>query len=245
MTAVLLPRPAGSDADAGLLERAGVTVVADPYIATIPLLDADSMAARRRLSSALPDAALVVTSARALSSFIDFCEVDRSCTVFAIGPTSAAAARAAGFADVRLPDDGADNVSLVRLIARHQPVAIVIPRSTAAPSGLTDDLAAIGITVHQERIYATLPVEQPPTSVAALAAGAFDAVIVRSGSVVRALAQFVPHWPRRTAVVAGGRPSSLVLRELGMPVSAIAERPDAATVVATTLALLGIGEAHD
>lgn len=245
MTAVLLPRPAGSDADTGLLERAGVVVVADPYISTIPLLDADSMAARRRMAAALPDAALVVTSVRALSSFIEFCEVDRTSTVFAIGPASAAAARAAGFVDVHMPDDGADNVALVRLIARHRPDAIVIPRSTAAPSGLTDDLAALGIELHQERIYTTLPVEQRPDSADALAAGAFDAVIVRSGSAARALAQFVPHWPGRTAVVAGGRPSSLVLRELGMPVSAIAERPDPATVVATTLALLGIGEAHD
>lgn len=241
MTAVLLPRPAGSDADAQLLEHAGITVVADPYITTIPLLDPDSMTARRRLAAALPEASLVVTSVRALSSFIDFCEVDRSSTVFAIGPASAAAARAAGFADVRLPDDGADNVSLVRLIARHRPAAIVIPRSTAAPSGLTDDLGAIGIEVHQERIYTTLPVDERPTSADALAAGAFDAVIVRSGSAARALAQFVPRWPGHTAVVAGGRPSSLVLRDLGMPVSAISERPDAATVVATTIALLGLG----
>lgn len=241
MTAVLLPRPAGSDADAGMLERAGVTVVADPYIATVPLLDPDAMAARRRLAAALPEASLVVTSVRALSTFIDFCEVDRSCTVFAIGPASATVARAAGFTNVLLPDDGADNVSLVRLIARHQPSMVVIPRSTAAPSGLTDDLAALGIDVRHARIYATLPVEQRPMSADALAAGAFDAVIVRSGSAARAIAQFVPHWPVRTAVVAGGRPSSLVLRELGMPVSAISDRPDAATVVATTLALLGIG----
>lgn len=241
MTAVLLPRPAGSDADAALLENAGITVVADPYIATIPLLDAESMAARRRLAAALPEASLVVTSVRALSSFIDFCEVDRASTVFAIGPSSATAARAAGFTDVRVPEDGSDNVALTRLIARHQPAAIVIPRSTAAPSGLTDDLAAIGIEVHQERIYTTLPVDERPTSADALAAGAFDAVIVRSGSAARALAQFVPQWPGRTAVVAGGRPSSLVLRELGMPVSAISDRPDAATVVATTLVLLGLG----
>lgn len=240
MTTVLLPRPAGSDTDAGLLEQAGVVVVADPYIATTPLLDAESMAARRRLAAELPAAALVVTSVRALGSLIDYCDVDRASTVFAIGPASAAAARAAGFTDVLVPSDGADNVALVRLIAHHRPVAVAIPRSTVAPAGFTNDLEALGIDVHQVHIYSTSTVDVRPASADALAAGAFDAVIVRSGSAARALAQFVPRWPSTTAAVAGGRPSSLVLRELGIPVAAISGSPDAATVVATTLELLGL-----
>lgn len=243
MTTVLLPRPAGADADAPLLEQHGVGVVADPYIATVPLLDPESMAARRRLAAELPRAALVITSARALSAFIDFCEVDRASRVFAIGATSATAARNAGFLDVRVPEDGSDNVALARLIAHEHPDAIVIPRSTAAPTALTEDLAELGIDVLQARIYATERVVHRPASADALAGGGYDAVIVRSGSAARALAHFVPVWPQATAVVAGGRPSSLVLRELGIPVSAIAERPDAATVVHTTLALLGLGGA--
>lgn len=239
MSTVLLPRPAGSDADSGLLQQAGVTVVADPYIATVPMLDSDSMDARRRLAATMPRASLVVTSVRALSALIDFCDVDRSAEVFAIGPASAAAATAAGFRHVWAPKDGADNVALIRLIARHKPEALAIPRSTAAPAGLSEDLRSLGFELHEERLYTTAPVEVRPHSADALAAGAFDAVIVRSGSAARALAQFVPTWPSATAVVAGGRPSSSVLRELGIPVSAIADRPDAASVVAATLTVLG------
>jgi hypothetical protein len=36
-----------------------------------------------------------------------------------------------------------------------------------------------------------------------------------------------------------------VLHELRLPVDAVAAHPDAATVVATTLTLLGIGGSHD
>lgn len=241
MTTVLLPRPAGSDADAGLLEQHGVTVVADPYIETLPLLDEPTMRARRELAAHLPEAALVITSVRALHALIDFCEVDRSATVYAIGTSSAAAAREAGFGDVRVPEDGANNIALTRLIGADKPSAVVIPRSTAAPSTLTDDLAALGLPVHQARLYSTAPVAQRPPSADDLAAGAFDAVVVRSGSAARAIAAYVPSWPGNTAIVAGGRPTAAVLREVGLPVSAIAERPDAPTVVATTLHLLGMG----
>ena len=241
MTSVLLPRPAGSDPDAALLEAAGVVVVRDPYIETLPLLDPDSMRARRELAARLPEAALVITSVRALEAFIDFCDVDRAATVFAIGPTSAAAARAAGFADVRHPEDGADNIALTRLLAASRPSALVIPRSSVAPSTLTDDLHALGLTVHQARLYATGPVAGRPSSADALAAGAFDAAIVRSGSAARALHGFVPVWPHRTGIVAGGRPTAAVLRELGLPVSTIAEHPDAATVVQAALTLLRMG----
>ena len=245
MSHVLLPRPAGSDADEALLVRAHVDVVADPYIEIMPILDEASMSERRRLAALLPSAALVITSARALSAFADFCELERSGVVYAIGKTSAAACRNAGFNDVRVPEDGSDNVALARLIAHDRPAAVVVPRSSAAASTFLEDLAALGIEVAAAVLYATSTVTSPPQSVTALAAGVFDAVIVRSGSAARALASFVPQWPDRTRVVAAGRPTALVLRELGIPVSAIATQPDSATVVATTLKTLEQGEQHD
>lgn len=245
MTRVLLPRPAGSDADASLLERAGVDVVPDPYIEITPILDEDSMVQRRELASLLPEAALVVTSARALAALIDFCDVDRSTVVYAIGGASATASRNAGFTDVRMPEDGANNVALTRLLAHDRPASVVIPRSAAAPTTLVDDLRSLGLEVHQAELYTTLTVLHRPASVAMLAEGEFDAVIVRSGSAARALHAFVPVWPTTTRVIAAGRPTALVLRELDMPVSAIAAQPDSATVVATTLRTLGIGGPHD
>ncbi|MHB0927485.1 MAG: uroporphyrinogen-III synthase [Candidatus Nanopelagicales bacterium] len=245
MTTVLLPRPAGSDADEALLVRAQVQVFADPYIEIMPILDEDSMSERRRLASRLPAAALVITSARALSAFADFCDVDRSGVVYAIGRTSAAACRDAGFSDVRVPEDGSDNVSLTRLIAHDRPATVVVPRSSAAASSFLEDLAALGLEVCAATLYTTSTVTSPPQSVTALAAGVIDAVVVRSGSAARALASFVPQWPDRTRVVAAGRATALVLRELGIPVSAIAVQPDSATVVATTLNVLEQGEQHD
>lgn len=245
MTTILLPRPAGADADAVLLERAGIDVVADPYIEITPILDELTMAERRRLAACLPASALVITSARALSSLVDFCDVDRSGTVYAIGPTSADACRAAGFTDVRLPEDGANNVALTRLIAGERPASVVIPRSSAAPSSLVDDLAALGITVHHAMLYTTATVDRRPDSADALAADAFDAVIVRSGSAARALAHHVPAWPTQTRIVAAGRSTALVLRELGLPVSAVAAQPDSHTVVHTLMNALGIGGSHD
>ena len=239
MTTVLLPRPAGTDADAALLERAGVTPVADPYVEIRQLVDAAAMAERVRLAALLPTAALVITSARALGALIDHVEVDRTTRVYAIGATSANACRAAGFTHLHTPDDGADNVALTRLLARERPAEIVIPRSSAAPSSLVDDLRALGIDVHDAVLYSTTTIAEQPPSVAALAAGDFDAVIVRSGSAARALAHYVSEWPVLTRVIAAGRSTALVLREVGIPVSAIATQPDSASVVATTLRTIG------
>ncbi len=239
MTTVLLPRPAGADADAALLERSGITPVSDPYVEIIPLLDPASMAARLRLAERLPASALVITSARALRALVDHAEVDRTTRVFAVGPASAQACRDAGFLDVRVPEDGADNVALTRLLARERPDSIVIPRSSAAPSSLVDDLRALGITVHDAVLYATTTIGHRPETLRGLIAGDFDAVIVRSGSAARALAHYVQEWPALTRVIAAGRSTALVLREVGIPVSAIAAQPDSASVVATTLRTIG------
>lgn len=245
MTTVLLPRPIGSDADADLFEQAGIVVLADPYIETTVRLDEASLAARSQMAARLPAAALVVTSVRALGALIEHGPVPRGCTVYAVGPASAAAARAAGFSDIRMPADGANNDALVRRIAMDMPTEVVIPRSSAAPSSLITDLRDLGIVVHAAILYDTVAVAKEPTSVAALRSNSIDAVVVRSGSAARALAAFVPEWPTSTRIVAGGGPTATVLHELGLPVDAVAAHPDAATVVATTLTLLGIGGSHD
>lgn len=241
MTTVLLPRPSGVDADAALLQRAGVHVLADPFIETVVRTDAQSLLARQQLVDQLPAAALVVTSVRALQAFIAHCEVPRNCTVYAIGPASASAAREAGFADVRLPTAGARNDALVERIALDMPTAVVIPRSSAAPSSLVSQLSARHIAVHVAVLYDTRPVATAPAAVAVLMSEQVDAVIVRSGSAARALAAFVSEWPRATRVVAAGEPTAAVLGAVGLPVDAVAANPDSATVVTMTLQLLGLG----
>ena len=245
MSTVLLPRPTGPDSDAGLLERNGVSVIVDPYIVTSMRVGEAADADRIRLASRLPEAALVLTSVRALLAFIDHCSVPRSSIVYAIGSASATAAREAGFTDVRVSRVASHNDALVRRVASDMPRAVVLPRSSVAPSTLAAGLREIGIIVHTAVLYDTEPVPLPPPSTLALRAGAIDAVIVRSGSAARALAAFVPDWPVNTRIVAAGRPTATVLVELGLPVDAVSARPDAETVVATTLSMLGIGESHD
>ncbi len=245
MSTVLLPRPAGSDSDAGLLERSGVSVIVDPYIVTSFRLDEAADADRLRLARCLPEAALVVTSARALRAFVDHCSVPRSSIVYAIGSASATAASDAGFTDVRVSEVASHNEALVRRIAVDMPRTVVLPRSSVAPSTLATGLRDIGIIVHTAVLYDTTPVPIPPPSTLALRAGAIDAVIVRSGSAARALAAFIPDWPGNTRIVAAGRPTATVLAELGLPVDAVSAQPNAEAVVATTLNLLGIGGAHD
>lgn len=245
MTTVLLPRPAGSDGDADGLERHGVKVIADPYIVTTVREDDESAAERIRMAEFLPAAALVITSRRALSSFIEHCSVPRASVVYAIGSASAAAALEAGFTDVRWPDDGAHTDALVRRIAQDRPSDVVIPRSAAASSSLVFGLRELGIRVHTAVLYDTAVVDHEPASTTALRKGSIDAVVVRSGSAARALAAFVPDWPVATRIVAGGIPTAAVLRELGLPVDAISDHPDASTVVATTLKMLGLGGSDD
>lgn len=108
--------------------------------------------------------------------------------VFAVGPQTAEAARAVGFADVKSADgDAAALAEAAMRWATPQAGALYHPGGTQTKAGLAERLTAAGFTVRSETLYEAAPLPQfPPDIVAALKAGAIGAVLLyspRSGRI--------------------------------------------------------------
>ncbi len=118
-----------------------------------------------------PWAAILITSANAAAAIGAHARRKELCAmpVFAVGPRSAQAMRAAGFSDVESADGGVDD--LVRLVAtRKKPVAPLLYLAGEDRAGdLAGDLSAQGFTVQTAVIYRTVAVTALPQ--AALTSG--------------------------------------------------------------------------
>ena len=240
MKRVLLPRPAGDDVDAALLRERGFDVVSDPYI-SVQFFD-DSVAVQQIIDALRAGAALALTSSRGLQSIEKalFAALDvAQLRAFAVGPTTAAACRAAGIRDVVSPDSSFNTQGLLELLAEHRPTSIAVPRSGASADSFLSSCQALGIAITAAVTYDTRTVQAEPVSAPALRAGAFDAVVVRSGSAARALAHFVPQWPRETKIVASGEATARVLAGLAMPVAITSQDSTSFSLADAVAAILG------
>jgi uroporphyrinogen-III synthase len=112
-------------------------------------------------------AALAFTSANAIAAFARRC-ADRRLPVFAVGAASAAAARAAGFADVTAGEGDVDALASL-IIARGQPGGTILHPGAAEPAGdLVGKLRATGRAARALTIYETAPIEPPADFLAGL-----------------------------------------------------------------------------
>jgi uroporphyrinogen-III synthase len=136
--------------------------------------------------------ALAFTSANAVAAYAAL-TADRSRPVFAVGDSTAAAARAAGFSTV---DSAAGDVeALAARIgqARGGFTGSVLHPAAQEPAGdLAGALVAAGVPARAVAVYDTDAAEAlPPAVDAALAEGALDAVLVHSPKAGRALARLL------------------------------------------------------
>lgn len=136
--------------------------------------------------------AIVVTSAngaRALSRRT----ACRDLPVFAVGPQTAARARALGFGTVKSADGNAG--TLARAIAtwvRPKDGVLFHARGAQAKGDLAARLAAAGFCVHSEILYDAVEAKTlPPAAAAALASGTLDAVLFYSQRSARIFAHCV------------------------------------------------------
>lgn len=98
-------------------------------------------------------------------------------------------------------------------------------------------LTAKGWTVRPVAVYRTLPQPLPQEIVERWRAGAIDAFVVTAGSTARA-AVAAAGLPG-PSVIALGASAAAVATDLGLTVTQVAERPDAAAVAAAAVAALG------
>lgn len=181
---VLLTRPRHeSEALAGRLNASGVGSMIEP------LLDI------RVLPGPPPDtagaAALLMTSANGVRAFAAR-SPDRDIPVFAVGDSTAAAARRAGFADVH--SAAGDVAGLAELtMARLAPQSgeLVHPAASQVAGDLAGRLAAAGYRYRREVIYQSAPAAAlSPAAAAAFRAGRIDGVLLyspRTGRTLRTL----------------------------------------------------------
>ncbi|HEY1637484.1 MAG TPA: uroporphyrinogen-III synthase [Rhizomicrobium sp.] len=136
--------------------------------------------------------AIVVTSANGIDALARRTPV-RDTPVFAVGPQTSDAARAAGFANVE--QGGGDSTALteaVRGSAHPNRGALLLAAGRERRGEVESGLAAAGFTVRVEELYAA--VEIPHLSVAgakALSEGAIDAVMLFSPRSARLFVQQV------------------------------------------------------
>jgi uroporphyrinogen-III synthase len=125
--------------------------------------------------------AVLATSANGIRALAHRTE-RRDVPVFAVGPQTAEAARAASFADVKSADgDGAAlAASAIRWATPHAG-ALYHPGGAQTKGGLAEGLTAAGFTVRSETLYEAVPRAQLPADViAALQAGEIGAVLLYS-----------------------------------------------------------------
>ncbi len=146
----------------------------------------------RRTGAALPGGrydAVVATSHHAFAARSEGEDgVERARPVFAVGSRTAAAARAAGFRDVRVGAGDASGLADLLRLTLPRPARLLYLAGRDRKPVLEEALAAAGYGIAAVSVYAAEPVEAWPA--AALAA-------LRSGAVAAAL-----HYSRRSADLA-------------------------------------------
>lgn len=240
MKRVLLPRPIGRDDDVELLSARGYSVTAEPYIEVSDLHDERAVA--DIVEAVRAGADLVLTSSRGLATIEPVLAqvlADTSVRAFAVGPTTAEACRAAGIKSVITPTAQFDMRGLLEALAEFRPASVAIPRSGAASDEFLAQVLALEISVTSRVTYDTRTVAVEPASLADLRSGAFAAVVVRSGSAARALAEYVPAWPAETLVVASGAATAAEAQRLGLPVAITSQDSTSERVVEAVAAILG------
>ena len=243
---VLVTRPAATaEAWVGALREAGAEPVAIPLIEIVPIV------ASPLLDAALADweryDALLFTSAngalqlagRARERGLDPRQL--SVPAHCVGPATARAARASGFAVGELPLAGYNARALAdRLLAAGDLGGrrYLLPQSAVGRRGLADALRGAGATVDVVPVYRTEPAPFDGQALrASLAEGALDAILFASPTAVRSFAHGLGADPReicRATVVALGGATAEALAELGLPADV---QPESATVEACIEAL--------
>ena len=249
MPFVLLIRAVSAgDGDSKALIELGFEVTSDAYIDVTPCTDDDATNRVRQLFSSLqqPNAWFILTSAAGIRALNEIAgneivagalqhAYESGVKFAAVGPTSAQALHDLGIAEVLSPESLHTAAELVELLKTEQVGTAVIPRSAIGSEFLPDTLTRLGWQVVQHTVYETTTVAERPTSASFLAAGDFDAVVVRSPSAARALFEHCGQVPAGTAVVATGPTTAAALEQLGSHVTVVSpgtSSQDIATCVA-------------
>lgn len=258
---VLLIRPDGNERDARALDAHGIASATDPFLVTRP--SENPVPANRLvglLSVAGPQAALVVSSPRTWGYLVHAAgrEPLEQALAQALGRSMRLLVTGRGTLET-LPAFAAEHAwtapnakALMELMnetvlpqIRALPMPVVeplalLPGSEIARAELPEGLLAGGWRVTQLPVYTTVPRPDTPAAVGPLACRAYSAVLLRSSSAARALAELAgpDGVPAGTRVIGAGPSTSATARELGLEVLECAHAGPSA-LAAEVAAILG------
>ncbi|MEO7587116.1 MAG: uroporphyrinogen-III synthase [Arachnia sp.] len=228
---VFLPREEGALSAA--IEAAGPSVFCEP------LIQRRTVASTGTLEGA---DWVAVTSARTVATMTEIgWRIPEGARVAAVGRATAHALEAAGYTVDLVPDGPASAADLLRVFPGGTG-RVAVPGSALSSPELVDGLLRKGWDAEALPIYTVDPVRRPSATLwDRWNAGEFDAVLVTSGSIARAINDLLG-WPPATRVLAFGQPTAVVLAELGVP-TAVVPSQDPEAVVASLTDLLTKGQA--
>lgn len=207
--------PPGADRTAERLYALGLESVVAPLLALRPLDVHPDLTGVQTLA---------FTSRNGVAAFADL-SPDRALPVFAVGNSTAAAAREAGFADVR--SAGGDLQALAALIRNEGAGLSILHPSAAEPAG---DLAAVvGDTARVTTVaaYEAVETDAPPPE-------SWDAVLIHSPRAARALARRLsPEGATGRVAIAISPAAAEPLAPLDFAEIRIAEAPTETSLLAT------------
>ncbi len=246
-TGVLVTRPAGQAAALGDgLRAAGFTPL---YLPTLAIEATDPTAATMALRAALPCDLAIFISANAVQHALPVIAaaggLPVGCRLAAVGPASARALAAAGFADVLLPEARFDSEGLLALPPLQQVAGqrVVIFRGQGGRTLLADTLAARGADVRAVACYRRVAAGDSAQLKAWLAQGAIAALTATSRASIDSLLALAgaAAAPLKTVPLAVLSAALVVYaRQAGFsgPLSSASEASDAGLVAAVS-GLLG------
>jgi uroporphyrinogen-III synthase len=151
--------------------------------------------------------------------------IPESTKVAAVGDTTAAALKAAGYRADLVPSD--DNTAHGLLIEWNEATGGVVPlrvltlRAEDAEPVLTKGLIRIGHDVHSVIAYRTIGVDVDPAVIEEVRSGAFDIVLATSGSVAQQIAEQFGAIPQRTLIAAVGPRTAKDARSYGVRIDTV------------------------
>ena len=166
-------------------------------------------------------------------------------TVVAIGPKTAAALEAAGYAVDLVPEEFSSTGLVEALSGRVEGGRVEVARSDHGSDVLTDGLRAAGATVHETVLYRLTRPEEAGESAELAAAGELDAAAFTSSLTVAHFLDAADERGVREAAVAGladavvgaiGPPTAETAAERGVDVDVV---PDDADFAALAEAVVG------
>ncbi|MDO8732102.1 MAG: hydroxymethylbilane synthase [Actinomycetota bacterium] len=243
---VLLVRAHDNEADEQALAALGIGSITDSYLnMSTSLSRANADALLLRLEEGVDW--LVVTSQVAMSSWASLVGRERLASALADAKSKGTRVAAVGAKTAESIEALGASIDLIPMVPSAAGLlaelptkagTLVFPHGSIAIRALPDGLMSRGWKVTEGVVYETSVVRREPLSTTLLRSGDISAIILRSPSAARAVAQ---HLGSETSipVIVSGPTTAEAARGLGFIVVAIASSPSASDVAAAVSAAIG------